>query len=71
MLFTSVGVKPDPEKVKALENVKPPKDKDELKFFIYMMQSNSDFIPSFTEVVAPLQKLLNKESLIRKTFKHV
>ena len=37
MLFTSEGVKPDPEKVKALENNKPPKDKDELKTFICMM----------------------------------
>ena len=37
MLFTSEGVKPDPEKVKALENISPPKDKDELKSFICMM----------------------------------
>ena len=37
MLFTSEGVKPDPEEVKALENIEPPKDKDELKSFICMM----------------------------------
>ena len=51
MLCTSEGVKPDPEKVKVLENIKPPKDKDELKSFICMMQSNCD----------SLQKLLNEE----------
>ena len=61
MLFTSKGVKPVPEKVKALENIKPPKDKDELKFFICMMQSNRDFIPSFAKVVVPLRRFLNEE----------
>ena len=45
LCFFSKGVKPDPEKVKAIENIKPPKDKDEIK-------SLSDFIPSFTKVVA-------------------
>ena len=59
MLFTSERVKPDPEKVKAFENIKPPTDKDELKSFICMMQGNSDSIPSFAKAVALLRKLLN------------
>ena len=49
MLFTSEGVTPDPEKVKALERINQPKDKNELKSFIYMMQSNSGFIPNFAK----------------------
>ena len=49
MLFTSEGVKPDPEKVKALEHISPPKDKDELNFFICMLQRSSDFIPNFAK----------------------
>ena len=61
MLFTSERVKPDPETVKAFENIKPTKDKDELLSSICTMQSDSDFIPSFAKVVAPLQKLLNEE----------
>ena len=61
MLFTSEVVKPDPEKVKALQNIKPPKYKNELKSFICMMQSNSDFMPSFAKAVAPLQRLLNEK----------
>ena len=41
-----------------------------------MMQSNSDFIPSFARVVAPLRKLLNEESFCwtqmhQKTFHEV
>ena len=67
MLFTSEGVKPDPEKVKVLENIKPPKDKDELKSFICMMQNNSDFTPRFAKVVAPLRKLLNEEGFVGHT----
>ena len=49
MLFTSEGVKPDPEKVKVLEHISPAKYKDELKAFICMMQSNSDFITNFAK----------------------
>ena len=39
-LFYSEGVEPDQEKVKALENLQPPKSKKELKSFICMMESN-------------------------------
>ena len=49
MLFTSEEVKPDPEKLKALEHISPPTDKNELKSFICMMQSNSGFIPNFAK----------------------
>ena len=34
MLLTSEGVKLDPKKVKALENIKASKDKDQIKSFI-------------------------------------
>ena len=76
MLFTSEGVKPDPEKVKVLENISPPKDKDELKSFICMMQSNSDFIPNFSKKVALLRTLLNEKifcwtHLHQKTFDNI
>ena len=47
MTFSSSGVMRGSEKVKALENLPPPKNKIQLKSLTYMMQSNSDFIPSF------------------------
>ena len=78
MLFTSEGVKPDPEKVKVkvLENISLTKDKDELKLFICMMQSNSDFIPNFSKKVALLRTLLNEKifcwtHLHQKTFDNI
>ena len=49
MIFSSSRVRPDFEKIEALENLPPPKNKSELKSFICMMQSNSDFIPNFSK----------------------
>ena len=45
MIFSSSTVRPDPEKVKALENLPSSKNRSELKSFVCMMQSNSGFIP--------------------------
>ena len=36
MLYTPVGVKPSPNKVRAIENLEPPKDKKELHTFLGM-----------------------------------
>ena len=76
MLLTSEGVKSDPEKNKVLENISPPKDKDELKSFICMMQSNNDFIPNFSKKMALLRTLLNETifcwtHLHQKTFDNI
>ena len=61
MIFSSSGVRPDPEKVKALENLPPPKNRSELKSFICMMQSNIDFIPNFSKSISTLRELLNSD----------
>ena len=61
MIFSSSGVRPDPEKVKALENLPPPKNRSELKSFICMMQSNIDFIPNFSKSTSTLRELLNSD----------
>ena len=69
ILFSSEEVKPDTEKIKALEDLQPPKNMAELKSFICMMPSNSDFIPYFSKLIAPLRILLNsKESFDWTTF---
>ena len=57
MMFGPYGVKPDPPKVEALEYITPPTSKEELISFLCMMQSNSDFIPNFAQVSAPLREL--------------
>ena len=35
---------PKPQKLKVLEDLQPPKNNEELKSFIWLMQSNCDFI---------------------------
>ena len=67
MLFSSEGVKPDPKKVKALEDLQPPKNKEELRLFIYMMQSDSDFIPYFLKSVALVRTHLNNKECFNRT----
>ena len=51
MIFSSSDVRPDIEKVKALEKLPPPKNRSDVKSFICMMQNNSDFIPNFAECI--------------------
>jgi hypothetical protein len=62
MIFSADGVRPDPEKVDALDGLEPPRNKEELKSFICMMQSNSDFIKQFSQKIAPLRELLCKNA---------
>jgi hypothetical protein len=56
----SDGVRPDPAKVEALDHMTPPQSKEELTSFLCMMQSNSDFIPNFTQLAAKLRELTKK-----------
>ena len=57
MTVSSDGVSPSPEKVEVLEHLDPPKNKEELKSFLCMMQSNADFIPNFAQISAKLREL--------------
>ena len=62
MIFSSSGVRPDPQKVKDLENLfPPPKNWSELKSFICMMQSNSYFILNFSKSISTLREHLNSD----------
>ena len=61
----SDGVRPDPAKVEALNHITPPQSKEELTNFLCMMQSNSDFIPNFAKLAAPLRELTKKKRPIR------
>ena len=70
MVISDEGVSPDPEKISALENLDPPKSKEELKSFICMMQSNSDFIPFFAKRVSKLRDLLNSPSRFKWSADH-
>ena len=62
MLYTPDGVKPSPEKVRAIESLEPPKDKKELHTFLGMATYMSSFIPNLADHTAPLRNLLKENA---------
>ena len=53
-LLTSQGLKPDPEKVKAIIEMPKPKDVAEVRRFIGFVNYLSKFMPRLSEVCEPL-----------------
>ena len=70
ILFSSEGVKADPEKIKPLEDLQSPKNKEERNSLIYMMQCNSNFILNLSKSVALLRILLNSKEHFKWTMFH-
>ena len=62
MIITDQGIKPDPAKIKALKHITPPKDKDELKSLLCMIQSHKDFIPRLSQKTSHMRKLIKKHA---------
>lgn len=61
-MVSNKGIKPDPEKVKALDEAGPPKDKNELRSFLSMVQSQTEFIPGLAKETEFLRKLVKKNA---------
>ena len=70
MIFSPSSIRPDPQKVKTLENLPPPIKKSEVKHFICMMQSNSDFISNFSKSISTSRKFLNSDKHYKWTETH-
>ncbi|CAJ1049307.1 uncharacterized protein K02A2.6-like [Xyrichtys novacula] len=60
--LSASGLKPDEEKVRAVTELPPPQDKQELMRFNGMIQYLAKFIPNLSEVNAPLRKLLEDDT---------
>ena len=56
-LVSEDGIRPDPEKVKALKYAARPQNKRELISFLCMVQSNKDFIPFIAKKSSHLRAL--------------
>ena len=61
MVYTPSGVKPDPEKVSAIQNIDLPKDKKELHTFLGMVNYLAPFMPNLASHTAPLRELLKDD----------
>ncbi len=61
-LLTANGVKPDPEKVRAVNAMKTPETVAELQTFLGFINYLAKFMPNMSEVSAPLRQLLVKST---------
>ena len=60
-ILTANGLKPDPSKVQAVEEMPSPADKPALLRFLGMVNYMSKFIPNLAELTQPLRELLYKD----------
>ena len=70
LIISVDGVRPDPEKVEALDHLTTPNNKEELVSFLCMMQSNADFISGFSKKAALLRDLTKKDIRFKWEEKH-
>ena len=60
LIISKDGIGPDPEKVKALNDLTLPDNKNDLISFLCMMQAHSEFIPNFARKASLLRELIKK-----------
>ena len=60
--LTKDGLKPKPEKTRALKESSPPESKQAVRSFLGMTRYLSKFIPRYASLTVPLQKLTHKDT---------
>jgi hypothetical protein len=58
---TSEGVKPGPQKVKAIKEFPTPRNTKDVKSFLRLAGYYRKFIPQFSKIAKPLNELLKKD----------
>ena len=61
-ILSKEGLKPDPEKIRAVKEMKPPENDKELKTFLGFIQYLGKFMPNMATESAPLRELLEKNA---------
>lgn len=61
VVFSEVGMLPDPEKVKVIKALNNPNNKTELQSLLGMVNFLRVFIPNLSQVISPLRELLKKD----------
>ena len=61
-VLSKEGLKPDPQKVRAITEMNRPQNKEELQRFLGMVTYVAKFIPNFSQISTPLRQLLEKET---------
>ena len=60
-ILTPEGLKPDPAKIKAIQEMPAPKDKPELQTILGMVTYLSKFAPNLSDATKPLRDLLKED----------
>ena len=60
-IFSKAGLKPDPDKVSAIQDMPEPQSKKDLQRFLGMVNFLGKFFPNMAETTAPLRTLLQKD----------
>ena len=60
-VLSKKGLKPDPQNIRALQEVQPPQNTKELKQFLGFIQYLAKFMPNMASKSAPLRELLEKQ----------
>ena len=60
-IISAEGLKPDPEKVKAMKDMPPPETKEDVRRFLGSIQYLAKFLPMLAYVETPLRELTRKE----------
>ena len=61
LVFSAGGVSPDPKKVKAIHDARPPTSVSAVKSFLGMVTYCAKFIPNFSDITKPLRELTKKD----------
>jgi hypothetical protein len=61
-LYTSAGIRPDPQKIADLKSMPTPKNKDELQRFLGLITYLSTYVPNFSSKASPLRELIKKDT---------
>ena len=67
LIFTEKGTKPDPERVTKFQKVAPPQNPSEVRSFLGMANTCSDYIPNYATITLPLRELTKKNVMFKWT----
>jgi len=62
-LFNEQGMRPDPQRIKVINELKDSLNKTELQRVLGMVNYLRDFIPKMSEIISPLRELLKKDKI--------
>lgn len=69
-IFSFNEIKPDPDRLKAIEKMGRPKNKKDLQTFLGVANYLRPFVPNLSELTAPLRELLMKNVIFLWTEQH-